>query len=203
MLDGANLFKSWLLFFHQIKKGEDVVLIAGVDEVGRGPLAGPVVTAAVILKHSIPGVTDSKKLSERRRVALAEAIKQQALCYAYGRAEVEEIDVLNIHHATLLAMQRAIAALPIKPDEVLVDGLYIPTIDIVCRAVVQGDMLIEAIGAASILAKVCRDQEMMVLDQHYPGYELSKHKGYPTRVHRERIRELGPSAIHRKSFKLG
>ncbi len=177
-------------------------LIAGVDEVGRGPLAGPVVTAAVILKQSIPGVKDSKKLSEKQRLVLVEAIQKHALCYAYGRAEVDEIDEYNIHHATLLAMKRAIEALSILPDEVLVDGLYIPQVDVKCRAIVQGDALIEAIAAASILAKVQRDQEMILFDKTYPGYHFSKHKGYPTANHRAALLDLGPSPIHRKSFKL-
>lgn len=177
-------------------------LIAGVDEVGRGPLAGPVVTAAVILKQSIPGVKDSKKLSEKQRIALAQDIQKHALCYAYGRAEVDEIDLYNIHHATLLAMKRAIEALAVTPDEILVDGLYVPQVNVKCSAVVQGDALIEAIGAASILAKVHRDQEMILFDKTYPGYHFAKHKGYPTATHRAALVTLGPSPIHRKSFKL-
>lgn len=174
--------------------------IAGVDEVGRGPLAGPVVTAAVILKHSIHGVRDSKKLSAKQRIALAKEIQQHAVCYAYGRAEVEEIDQYNIHHATLLAMKRAIEALSVQPHEVMVDGLYVPDVSIKCKPVVQGDQLIEAISAASILAKVLRDQEMESLDDVYPGYGFAAHKGYPTKVHRAALAELGPTPIHRKSF---
>lgn len=178
------------------------MLIAGVDEVGRGPLAGAVVTAAVILKEPIEGLADSKKLSEKKRELLSILIKEQALAYAYGRAEVEEIDSLNIHHATLLAMRRAVEALPIKPDQVLVDGAHVPLINLPCKAIVQGDNLIPEISAASILAKVYRDAEMKALDVIYPGYGFAGHKGYPTVAHREALNRLGPSAIHRKSFAL-
>lgn len=174
--------------------------IAGVDEVGRGPLAGPVVTAAVILNGSISGVTDSKKLSPKKRQDLALKIKAEALCYAYGRAEVWEIDELNIHHATLLAMKRAIEALPIKPDEVLVDGIFVPNLDIPSQAIVKGDSLVESIGAASILAKVLRDAEMDQNALLYPGYGFEKHKGYPTKSHLEALGTLGPSIIHRTSY---
>lgn len=176
------------------------ILIAGVDEVGRGPLAGAVVTAAVILKKPIEGLADSKKLSEKKRKLLSLIIKEQALAYAYGRAEVEEIDELNIHHATLLAMRRAIEALPIKPDSVLVDGLYTPELNMPCKAIVQGDSLIPAISAASILAKVLRDEEMAQFDNIYPGYGFAGHKGYPTSAHRKALISLGPCAIHRRSF---
>ena len=174
--------------------------IAGVDEVGRGPLAGPVVTAAVILREPIEGVTDSKKLTPLKRKQLASIIKQQALCYAYGRAEVEEIDRLNIHHATLLAMKRAIEGLSIAPNEALIDGLYIPQVSMPCRAIVKGDSLITEIGAASILAKVMRDNEMDDMDALYPGYGFAAHKGYPTAVHRAALHTLGPCAIHRLSY---
>ena len=176
------------------------MLVAGVDEVGRGPLAGPVVTAAVILQGSIAGVTDSKKLSASKRKRLSIEIQEKALCYAYGRAEVEEIDRLNIHHATLLAMKRAIEALPLLPDLVLVDGLYLPEIVIPCEAIVKGDSVIEAIGAASILAKVLRDEEMETMDEQYPGYGFAVHKGYPTLMHRVALTTLGPSVIHRRSY---
>ena len=175
-------------------------LIAGVDEVGRGPLAGAVVTAAVILRAPIPGVTDSKKLTDKQRQVLAETIKYQALCYSYGRAEVEEIDRLNIHHATLLAMKRAIEALAIQPELVLVDGLYVPKVAMPCQAIVNGDALEAAIGAASILAKVERDNEMIELDLIYPGYGFANHKGYPTPTHRQALQTLGPCAIHRRSY---
>jgi len=176
--------------------------IAGVDEVGRGPLAGPVVTAAVILLQPIPGLKDSKKLSEKKRIHLAHIIQQQALCYAYGRAEVDEIDAYNIHHATLLAMQRAVEGLSITPDEVLVDGLFVPKLTMTSKAIVGGDALVDAISAASILAKVKRDQEMIDLDGVYPNYHFAQHKGYPTVMHRKALAALGPSPIHRKSFKL-
>ncbi|KTC78250.1 ribonuclease HII [Legionella brunensis] len=174
--------------------------IAGVDEVGRGPLAGPVVTAAVILLKPIEGVTDSKKLTPIKRKVLANRIIEEAHCYAYGRAEVEEIERLNIHHATLLAMKRAIEALPIQPDEILVDGLFVPEVTTPCRAIIDGDGLIPSIGAASILAKVLRDQEMEEMDLHYPGYGFAAHKGYATEMHRKALIELGPCALHRKNF---
>jgi ribonuclease HII len=179
---------------------DDFILVAGVDEVGRGPLAGAVVTAAVILKEPIEGLDDSKKLTEKKRKMLSLKIKEQAYAYAYGRAEVEEIDTLNIHHATLLAMRRAILALPVKPESVLVDGIHIPEIDIPCKAIVQGDSLIPAISAASILAKVLRDEEMEAMDAKYPGYGFAGHKGYPTVSHREALIKLGPCPIHRRSY---
>ena len=174
--------------------------VAGVDEVGRGPLAGPVVTAAVILSSPIDGVTDSKKLSPLKRRRLAVEIRERALCYAYGRAEVDEIDQLNIHHATLLAMKRAIEGLSLCPTKVLVDGLYTPDISIPSYAIVKGDSLITEIGAASILAKVLRDEEMERMDQLYPGYGFSLHKGYPTAMHRAALQSLGPCQIHRMSY---
>jgi len=174
--------------------------VAGVDEVGRGPLAGPVVTAAVILREPIDGVTDSKKLTPSKRNQLAITIRERALCYAYGRAEVEEIDRLNIHHATLLAMKRAIEALSICPHKALIDGLYIPDVSMPCQAIVKGDSLVMEIGAASILAKVLRDNEMDEMDALYPGYGFSLHKGYPTALHRAALQELGPCAIHRLSY---
>lgn len=177
-----------------------MILVAGVDEVGRGPLAGAVVTAAVILKNTIAGLADSKKLTEKKRKLLSIQIKEEALAYAYGRAEVEEIDVLNIHHATLLAMQRAIDSLPIQPHNVLVDGIFCPKINIPCKAIIQGDSLIAEISAASILAKVARDEEMEELDKLYPGYGFAGHKGYPTPAHREALVRLGPCKIHRKSY---
>lgn len=174
--------------------------IAGVDEVGRGPLAGPVVTAAVILQYPIAGVTDSKKLTPNKRKQLEGLIKQHAICYAYGRVEADEIDRINIHQATLLAMKRAIEALSIKPDSVLVDGLYVPEVSMPCKAIVKGDSLITEIGAASILAKVLRDEEMEVMDALYPGYGFALHKGYPTAQHRAALQKLGACAIHRRSY---
>lgn len=176
------------------------LIIAGVDEAGRGPLAGAVIAAAVILKQPIEGVTDSKKLSSKKRNELSKQIRQEAVCFAYGRAEVEEIDALNIHHATLLAMKRAVESLSYKPEMVLIDGLYTPILDIPCKAIVKGDLLIGEIGAASILAKVARDEEMERMELVYPGYEFAIHKGYPTAKHRAKLCELGPCPIHRKSY---
>ena len=177
-------------------------LIAGVDEVGRGPLVGAVVTAAVILdpNNPIKGLADSKKLSEKKRLALAEEIKQKALAWSLGRAEPEEIDELNILHATMLAMQRAINTLKIRPHFVLVDGNRIPKLDMPAQAVVKGDSLVAEISAASILAKVARDQEMVELDFQFPQYEFAKHKGYPTKVHLEKLAEFGALSQHRRSF---
>lgn len=183
-------------------KNNEHVLIAGVDEVGRGPLAGPVVAAAVILDdaHPITGLADSKTLSEKRREALAIQIRQQALAYAVGRAEVEEIDKINILQASLLAMQRAVEQLSIMPYRVLVDGKYCPQLNCSVEAIVQGDKKIPAISAASILAKVVRDQEMREMDDLYPGYGFAAHKGYPTRAHQEALQRLGITPIHRRSF---
>ncbi len=179
------------------------VLIAGVDEVGRGPLAGPVVTAAVILDPDNPiiGLNDSKKLTEKKREALALEIKEKALCYMIARAEFSEIDSLNIFHATLLAMQRAVMGLSIKPELVLVDGKFCPEIPYSCEAIIKGDSKVAAISAASIIAKVSRDNEMIKMDELYPGYGFSKHKGYPTKAHIEALEKLGITAIHRRSFK--
>ncbi len=174
--------------------------IAGVDEVGRGPLAGPVITSAVILTAPIEGITDSKLLSPLKRKKLALEIREKAICFAFGRAEVHEIDQLNIHYATLLAMKRAIEGLSICPSEVLVDGAYMPTISIPCKAIIKGDSLITEIGAASILAKVLRDEEMEQMDLLYPGYGFAQHKGYPTAVHRAALKTLGPCPIHRRSY---
>jgi ribonuclease HII len=186
-----------------VSRGDVLIMtkiIAGVDEVGRGPLAGPLITAAVILAKPIQGITDSKKLSPGKRKQLAYQIKNEALCFAYGRAEVEEIDSLNIHHATLLAMKRAIESLALQPDEVLIDGLYVPQVAIPCQAIIKGDSLVPVIGAASILAKVLRDEEMATMDLLYPGYNFAVHKGYPTLKHRNILIEIGPCAIHRKNF---
>lgn len=176
------------------------MLSAGVDEVGRGPLAGAVVTAAVILKDPIEGLADSKKLTPKKRKLLSLEIKERALAFAYGRAEVSEIDSLNIHHATLLAIRRAVEALSIKPDTVLIDGIHIPVLNIPCRAIIGGDSLIPEISAASILAKVARDEEMEALDLIYPGYGFAGHKGYPTVAHRDALKRLGPCIIHRRSY---
>lgn len=181
----------------------DVGLICGVDEVGRGPLVGAVVTAAVILDPAKPiiGLTDSKKLTEKRRLELADLIRQHALCWALGRAEVHEIDQLNILHATMLAMRRAVAALDVRPEWVLVDGNRTTDFGVAASAVVKGDLLVPEISAASILAKVARDQEMIELDKRYPQYGFAAHKGYPTAVHLAAIQQYGVLAEHRRSFK--
>jgi len=177
--------------------------IAGVDEVGRGPLVGDVVTAAVILDldNPIEGLMDSKKLSEKKRALLAEEIKEKAIAWAIGRASPEEIDTINILHATMLAMQRAVADLTVTPDYVLVDGNRAPAFSIPAKAVVKGDDRVAEISAASILAKVARDNEMIALDQQFPDYGFAKHKGYPTKAHLEKITELGVIDCYRKSFK--
>ena len=181
---------------------ERVVLIAGVDEAGRGPLAGPVSAAAVILDPARPisGLDDSKKLSPPRRAILERAIQDHALAWAVAWASVEEIDRLNILHASLLAMQRAVAALPIQPERILVDGNRCPDFAGEAQAVIGGDGLVPAIGAASILAKVARDRLMVQMEQDFPGYGFAGHKGYPTRIHLEALRRLGPCPAHRRSF---
>lgn len=178
------------------------LLIAGVDEAGRGPLAGPVVAAAVILDPARPvgGLMDSKQLSPTRREVLAQAIHDQALAYCEALASVEEIDRLNILGATLLAMQRAVAGLSIPPGEVWVDGNRPPLLPQTVRTIVRGDVTVPAISAASILAKVTRDRIMLALDRIHPGYGLAQHKGYPTAGHRAALARLGPSPIHRRSF---
>lgn len=177
-------------------------LLAGVDEVGRGPLAGAVVAAAVILDANKPiqGLTDSKKLSEKKRDQLFDVIKRDAKAWAIGRAEVEEIDEINILHASMLAMKRAVEQLQPQAEFALVDGNRCPQLPCPCEAVVKGDLTEPCISAASILAKVTRDREMVELDKQYPGYGLAKHKGYPTKAHMEALQKLGPSDIHRRSF---
>jgi len=179
------------------------ILICGVDEAGRGPLAGPVSAAAVILDpaNPIPGLNDSKKLSEKQRDKLALLIRERALAWAVAYASVEEIDRLNILQATLLAMQRAVQALSIQPQQVLVDGLYCPQTGIPSEAIVKGDSKVAAISAASILAKTDRDALMLQLDAQYPQYGFSIHKGYPTAAHLAALRAHGASEVHRKSFK--
>lgn len=177
-------------------------LIAGVDEVGRGPLVGAVVTAAVILdpKRPIVGLADSKKLSEKRRLSLYDEIIDKALSWSLGRAEPEEIDQLNILHATMLAMQRAVAGLHIAPDYVLIDGNRCPQLPMPSLAVVKGDSRVAEISAASILAKVTRDREMTELDLQFPEYGFAQHKGYPTVVHLEKLAAFGATEHHRRSF---
>lgn len=177
-------------------------LIAGVDEVGRGPLAGPVVTAAVILDPARPieGLADSKAMSEAKRERLFEEIREKALAWAFGRCEVEEIDTLNILQATMLAMQRAVAGLSPQPEQALIDGNRCPPLPCPAEAVIKGDSRVAAISAASILAKVTRDREMVELDERYPGYGLAGHKGYPTKAHLQALQTLGVTPIHRTSF---
>ncbi|PPE57574.1 ribonuclease HII [Pectobacterium brasiliense] len=176
--------------------------IAGVDEVGRGPLVGAVVTAAVILDPTRPivGLADSKKLSEKRRLSLYDEIKEKALVWSLGRAEPEEIDQLNILHATMLAMQRAVAGLAVVPDFVLIDGNRCPALPMPAQAIVKGDSRVAEISAASIMAKVTRDREMVELDQRFPAYGFAQHKGYPTAFHLEKLAALGATEFHRRSF---
>lgn len=176
--------------------------IAGVDEAGRGPLAGPVIAGAVILDPNRPilGLTDSKLISEKKRELLFIEIQEKALAWAIGRAEVEEIDSINILQASLLAMQRAVSALHLPPDHILVDGNRCPLFACPATAIIKGDLTEPAISAASILAKVTRDREMCVLDLHYPGYGLAVHKGYPTKAHISALMQLGVTLIHRQTF---
>ncbi len=179
-----------------------VVLTAGVDEVGMGPMAGPVVAAAVILRRccKIEGLADSKQLSAKKRETLVEVIKQNAIAWSLGRAEVEEIDELNILRAGLLAMQRAVAGLNPQPGMALVDGARAPALPCAVKTVVRGDATVPAISAASILAKVARDAEMCALDARYPGYDFANHKGYCTAEHLAALQRLGVCPIHRRSF---
>ena len=181
----------------------EVALLAGVDEVGRGPLCGPVVAAAVIIdpQRPIDGLQDSKKLTEKRRIELDARIREQALALCVARAEVEEIDHLNILHATMLAMQRAVEGLQLTPELALIDGNRCPQLAVPCQAIVKGDDRVPAIAAASILAKVARDTEMQQLDLLYPGYGIAGHKGYPTKQHMQALQQLGATPIHRRSFK--
>jgi ribonuclease HII len=176
--------------------------LAGVDEVGRGPLAGDVVAAAVILdpERPIDGLRDSKKLSESRREALAGLVRERAVAWSIGRASVAEIDSLNILQASLLAMHRAVAGLQPQPDYVLVDGNRLPRWAYPSEPVVKGDDRVPAIAAASILAKVQRDGELVALDKSYPGYGFATHKGYPTEAHLQALKELGVTPVHRRSF---
>ncbi|MAY34774.1 MAG: ribonuclease HII [Spongiibacteraceae bacterium] len=177
-------------------------LTAGVDEVGRGPLAGDVVTAAVILDPARPivGLNDSKKLSEKKRLSLFDEIRNKALSYSIARASIDEIDSLNILQASLLAMKRAVEALPTQPQYVLVDGNKLPKWHYPAQAVVKGDSLHACIAAASILAKVTRDAEMDALAVQYPDYGFASHKGYPTKVHLDALREHGITPFHRRSY---
>lgn len=180
----------------------EVSNVAGVDEVGRGPLAGDVVAAAVILPddHGIEGLADSKKLTERKREILFDQIKASAICWSVARASVEEIDRLNILQASLLAMKRAVDGLTVRPSFVQVDGNKLPNWEYDAECVVGGDALLENISAASILAKVTRDREMVEFDHAYPGYGFAKHKGYPTKQHITALQSLGVTKIHRRSY---
>ena len=179
-----------------------MTLVCGVDEAGRGPLAGPVFAAAVILDGARPiaGIADSKKLSARRREALAIEIRTHALAWAVDSASVEEIDALNILQASLLVMRRAVEKLTVMPQQVLVDGLHCPRVSVPVKAIVKGDATVTEIAAASILAKVARDEEMLALHNQLPQYGFDRHKGYPTQAHLEALRAHGVSCAHRRSF---
>ncbi|EGG94542.1 Ribonuclease HII [gamma proteobacterium IMCC1989] len=186
------------LFISQYKG----VLGAGVDEVGRGPLAGDVVTAAVILGPNKPieGLNDSKKLSEKKRDALFDIIKERALSWSIARCSVEDIDQINILQASLLAMKKAVDGLAITPEHVWVDGNKMPRWNYTAETVIKGDSRVPAIAAASILAKVTRDREMVAYEEQYPGYGFAAHKGYPTKVHIDALQRLGITPIHRRSY---
>ncbi len=188
--------------FENEKRAEGYALICGCDEAGRGPLCGPVVAAAVILDPSveIEGLNDSKKLSEKKRERLFDIIKEKAVAYAIAEASPEEIDEINILNASMLAMRRAVAALPIRADFALIDGNCSRGFEIPTETVVKGDAKSASIAAASILAKVTRDRQCVELDEKYPAYGIAKHKGYPTKEHMAAVRAHGPSPIHRKSF---
>jgi ribonuclease HII len=192
-----------LLVFENALWAKGIQRIAGVDEAGMAPLAGPVIAAAVILprNYRLEGLDDSKKIaSERRRMQLAQQIKQNAVCWAVGRAEVEEIDTLNIYNSGLLAMKRAVEALAFEPDYVLVDARTIPQCVFPQKGIVHGDALSASIAAASLIAKTTRDTHMIELDRLYSGYGFAAHKGYPTPEHLRVLRERGPLPVHRKSF---
>lgn len=192
---------DWLQYEKSAKE-KGFVNICGVDEAGRGPLAGPVCAAAVILPEGkiIEGVNDSKKLTEKKREALFDVIKKEALAYSIAWASVEEIEEINILNAAMLAMKRAVEGLEIKADFAYVDGNKLPDLDIPCEAVVKGDANSMSIAAASILAKVSRDRLMLEYAKQYPEYEFERHKGYGTKLHNEKILEYGVSPIHRPSF---
>lgn len=192
---------DWFLYENQCAE-QGYLSICGVDEAGRGPLAGPVCAAAVILKPNdiIEGVNDSKKLSEKKREALYDVIKDRAVAYNIAFASVEEIEELNILNATMLAMKRAVEGLPKAADYAIIDGNKTTDLSIPCSAIVKGDANSMSIAAASILAKVTRDRLMLEYDKEYPQYMFAKHKGYGTKVHTQAIREYGPCPIHRMSF---
>lgn len=191
-----------MIYYHGIPLPYTGKFLAGVDEVGRGPLAGDVVTAAVILdpEKPIEGLADSKKLSEKKRELLFIEIQEKALAWSIARCSVEEIDSINILQASLLAMHRAIVSLAIQPEYVVVDGNKLPKWEYASESIVKGDDKVPAIAAASILAKVTRDRELMALDACYPGYGFAKHKGYPTKLHIAALQSLGVTPVHRKSY---
>lgn len=192
---------DWLLYERSAKE-KGFKSICGVDEAGRGPLAGPVCAAAVILKPNliIEGVNDSKKLSEKKREALFDAIKKEALAYSIAFSTVEEIEKMNILNATMLAMKRAVEGLSVKADYALIDGNRLPPLDINCEYVIKGDAKSMSIAAASILAKVSRDRLCYEYAEKYPEYGFDKHKGYGTKLHTEALKKYGPCEIHRMSF---
>lgn len=193
--------ENWFLYENEARK-KGYKFICGVDEAGRGPLAGPVFAAAVILDQNrmIEGLNDSKKLTEKKREYLYDCIKEKAISYSVAAASEKEIDDINILNATFLAMQRAIDGLKIPPDMVLIDGNRCPALKIDSRAIIKGDSLSASIAAASILAKVERDRLMKQISQKYPQYNFEKHKGYGTKLHTDLIKEYGPCEIHRRSF---
>ena len=188
--------------YEKRRYAEGFLAVCGCDEAGRGPLCGPVVAAAVILPKGleIDGLNDSKKLSEKKREALFEVIREKALAYAIAEASPEEIDEINILNASMLAMRRAVEALPIKADFALIDGNCSRGFDIPTETVVKGDAKSYSIAAASILAKVTRDRQCKELDRAYPEYGIAKHKGYPTKDHMDAVRKYGPAPIYRKTF---
>ena len=192
---------DWFEFENKAKE-KGYKYICGVDEAGRGPLAGPVCAAAVILpdNHIIEGVNDSKKLTEKKREALYDVIKEEALAYSIAFANEKEIDELNILQATYLAMKRAVEGLDIEADYALIDGNRMPPLNIDCETVIKGDAKSESIAAASILAKVTRDRYMLEMAEKYPEYQFEKHKGYGTKLHYEMLDKYGESEIHRKTF---
>lgn len=192
---------DWLEFENEAYK-EGFEIVCGVDEAGRGPLAGPVVAGAVILPKGfvVDGVNDSKKLTEKKREILFDIIKNESVCWAVGTASCEEIDEINILQATFLAMRRAVDGLSVKPDIALIDGNKTPGLEICQRAIIKGDAKSANIAAASIIAKVTRDRYMLKMAEKYPQYQFEKHKGYGTKLHYEMIKEYGISPIHRKTF---
>ncbi len=192
---------DWFLYENELSQ-QGYKNICGVDEAGRGPLAGPVCAAAVILKPDdiIEGVNDSKKLSEKKREQLYDVIKERALSYSIAFATVEEIEELNILNATMLAMKRAVEGLDIPADYAIIDGNKTPNLEIPCNYVIKGDAKSMSIAAASILAKVTRDRLLLEYAKEYPQYQFEKHKGYGTKAHREALLEYGPSPVHRPSF---